>query len=103
WTLSAPEQVGGALISTGVTSGAGFVVLAKGSSGALTAADIAGPGNAWTQLATPPAGTVAISVASSRSDALVVDSDTFTDYQLSGGQWVRTQTLQVAIPYGSSG
>ena len=103
WTLSAPEPVGGALISTGVTSGAGFVVLAKASSGALTAAVVAGPGSAWTQLATPPAGTATISVSSNRSDALVVGSDAFTDYQLTDGQWVKAQTVQVAIPYGSSG
>jgi hypothetical protein len=103
WTLSAPQPAGGALISTGVTSGSGFAVLTKASSGALTAAVVAGPGSAWNQLAPPPAGTVTISVASSRSDALVVGSDTFTDYQLTDGQWVKTQTVQVAVPYGSSG
>jgi hypothetical protein len=103
WTLSAPEPVGGALISTGVTTGAGFVVLTKDSTGALTAAAIAGPGGTWSQLGTPPAGTAAISISSNRSDALVVGSDTFTDYQLTDGQWVKGQTVQVAIPYGSSG
>jgi hypothetical protein len=103
WTLSAPEPVGGALLSTGVTSDSGFVVLAKSSSGALTAAAVAGPASAWTQLATPPPGTATISVSSNRSDALVAGSDTFTDYQLTGGRWVKAQTVQVAIPYGSSG
>lgn len=103
WTLSAPKSVGGTLISTGVTSGAGFVVLAKASSGALTAAVVGGPGSAWTQLVTPPVDTATISVSSNRSDALVVGSDTFTDYQLTDGQWVKAQTVQVAIPYGSSG
>ncbi len=103
WTLSAPEPVGGALVSTGVTSGSGFVVLTKTSSGALTAAVVAVPGKTWTQLATPPAGTATISISSDRSDALVVGSDTFTDYQLTAGQWVKAQTVQVAIPYGSSG
>ena len=103
WTLSAPEPVGGTLVSTGVTSSSGFVVLTKADSGALTAATVAGPGSTWTHLATPPAGTATISVSSNRSDALVVGSDTFADYQLTDGQWVKAQTLQVAIPYGSSG
>ncbi len=103
WTLSAPESVGGVLTSTGVTSGAGFVVLTKATTGALTAAAIAGEGSAWTQLAAPPAGTATISVSSDRSDALVLGSDTFTDYELTDGRWVKAQTVQVAIPYGSSG
>lgn len=103
WILSAPEPVGDTLLSTGVTTGAGFVVLAKSSSGALTAAVVAGPGSAWTALATPPAGTATIAVSTNRSDALVAGSDTLTDYQLTDGQWVKAQTVQVAIPYGSSG
>ena len=103
WTLSAPQPTSGTLMSTGVTSSVGFAVLIKANSGALTAQVVAGPGGSWTQLATPPAGTATISVASNRSDALVVDSDTVTDYQLTDGQWVKAQTVQVAIPYGSSG
>jgi hypothetical protein len=102
WTLSAPQPGAGALISTAVTSGAGFAVLTRASSGALAAAVIAGQGSSWTQLAAPPAGTATISVAGDRSDALVVDSATFIDYRLTGGQWVKAQTVQVPIPYGSS-
>jgi hypothetical protein len=103
WTMSAPQTSSGTLTSTAVTSGVGFAVLTKASSGALTAAVVAWPGRNWTQLPPPPAGTTTISVASNRSDALVVDSATFTDYQLTDGQWVKAQTVQVAIPYGSSG
>ena len=103
WTLSAPQASPGALISTAVTSRGGFAVLTRTSTGTMAAAAIAGPGSSWTQLAAPPAGTAAISVAATRSDALVVDSATFTDYQLTDGQWVKAQTLQVAVPYGSSG
>jgi len=103
WTLSAPEAVGGALISTGVTSGSGFVVLSKADSGTLAAAAIAGQGSNWTQLAAPPAGTATISVSGDRTDALVVDSATFIDYRLTSGQWAKAQTVQVAIPYGSTG
>jgi hypothetical protein len=103
WTLSAPQPVGGALISTAVTSDVGFAVLTKSNSGTLTAAVVAGPGRAWTQLPPPPAGTATMAVAGDRTDALVADSATFTDYQLSDGRWVKVQTVQVAIPYGSSG
>ena len=103
WSLSAPQTIAGALISTAVASGASFAVLTKDSSGALAAAVAAGPGSNWTQLATPPAGTATVSVAGNRTDALVVDSDTVTDYQLTDGRWVKAQTVQVAIPYGSSG
>jgi hypothetical protein len=103
WTLSPPQTTSGALISTAVTSGAGFGVLTRTSTGALAAAVVAGPAGSWTQLPAPPAGTATVSVAGTRSDALVVDSATFTDYQLTAGQWVKAQTLQVAVPYGSSG
>jgi len=103
WSLSAPQTSAGALVSTAVASGAGFAVLTQPTSGALSAEVIAGPGSNWTQLATPPAGTATISVAGDRSDALAADSDTFTDYRLTNGQWVKAQTVQVAVPYGSSG
>jgi hypothetical protein len=103
WTLSPPKSTSGALISTSVTSGAGFAVLTRTGAGQLAATKIAGPGSSWTQLPAPPAGTATVSVAGTRSDALVVDSATFTDYQLTAGQWVKAQTLQVAVPYGSSG
>jgi hypothetical protein len=102
WTLSASLVAVGALASTAVTSGGGFALLTKANSGALAAAVIAAPGSNWTQLPAPPAGTATISVANNRSDALVVDSATFIDYQLTGGQWVKAQTVQVAIPYDSS-
>jgi hypothetical protein len=102
WTLSAPLVAVGVLTSTAVTSGGGFALLTKASSGALAAAVVVAPGSNWTQLPAPPAGTATISVASDRTDALVVDSATFIDYQLTGGQWVKSQTVQVAIPYDSS-
>jgi hypothetical protein len=102
WSWSAPHTSTGALISTAVTSGVGFALLSKSNSGAPAAAVIAAPGSNWTQLPAPPAGTATISIASDRSDALVVDAATFIDYQLTGGQWVKAQTVQVAIPYDSS-
>jgi len=102
WLLSDLHASAGALISTAVWSGVGFALLTKASSGALAAAVITRPGGNWTQLPAPPAGTATISVSGVRSDALVVDSATFIDYQLTGEQWVKAQTVQVAIPYDSS-
>jgi hypothetical protein len=103
WTLSPPLPATGSLMSTAVAAGGGFAVLTADSAGVLHAADIAHGDNSWTELPTPPAGTATLGVSSSRTDALVIDSATFTDYRLTSGQWVKAQTVQVAIPYGSSG
>jgi hypothetical protein len=103
WSLSPSQQSPGALVSTSVTSGGGFAILTRAGSGALAAATVAGPGGNWTQVPAPPTGTATLSVAGDRTDALVVDSATFTDYQLTDQRWVKAQTVQVAIPYGSSG
>jgi len=81
----------------------GFAVLTTSISGALSAAVIGGAGADWAQLAAPPAGTATVSVSNSRTDALGVDGETFTDYRLDGANWIKIQTAQVAIPYGSSG
>jgi hypothetical protein len=103
WTMSPPLKATGALSSTSVSPDGGFAVLTKASSGALSAAHLAEGGSSWTTLPSPPSGTATLSVSSSRIDALAVDSATFTDYRLTGGQWVKAQTVEVAIPYGSSG
>jgi hypothetical protein len=98
WTLSPALAATGALTSTAVAAGGGFAVLT-----ANDAAVIAERGTTWTQLPPPPAGIATLAVSQSRTDAIVVDSATFIDYQLTSGQWVKAQTTQVAIPYGSSG
>lgn len=103
WTLSALTNTVGVLVSTAVTSGSGFAVVTRSSSGALSAAVVNGSGTDWTQLPTPPAGTATIAVSDSRTDALAVDAATLIDYRLTARQWVKTQTIQVAVPYGSSG
>jgi hypothetical protein len=103
WTLSAALNAKGELTSTAVTSGSGFAVLTTSVSGALSAAVIGGAGADWAQLAAPPAGTATVSVSNSRTDALGVDGATFIDYRLVGANWIKIQTAQVAIPYGSSG
>ena len=102
WTLSPPLSATGTLSSSAVAAGGGFAVLTADSAGALHAADVAQGDSGWTELPTPPVGTATLCVSSSRTDALVIDSATFTDYRLTTGQWVKAQTVQVAIPYGSS-
>jgi hypothetical protein len=92
----------GTLASTAVTGDGSYAVLTS-DNGSMNAAVIAERGTSWTQLPPPPAGTATLAVSQSRTDALVVDSATFVDYQLSDGQWINVQTTQVAIPYGSSG
>lgn len=103
WTVSAPLATSGQLTSSAVTSPAGFAVVTTNSGTALSASIIAGPGASWTQLASPPKGTATVAVSDSRTDALVVDSATFIDYRLTSGTWMKAQTVQVAVPYGSSG
>lgn len=102
WTVSSPLTLPGSLTSTAVTGDGSYAVVAT-NSGALSAAVIAERGAGWTQLPPPPAGTATLAVSQARTDALVVDSATFIDYRLTDGQWVRAQTAQVAVPYGSSG
>jgi hypothetical protein len=98
WTLSPALAATGALTSTAVAAGGGFAVLTANS-----AAVIAERGTTWTPLPPPPAGVATLAVSPSRTDAIVVDNATFIDYQLTSGHWVKAQTTQVAIPYGSSG
>jgi hypothetical protein len=102
WTISPPLSMTGTLASTAVTGDGSYAVLTS-DNGSMNAAVIAERGTSWTQLPPPPAGTATLAVSQSRTDALVVDSATFVDYQLSDGQWINVQTTQVAIPYGSSG
>ncbi|HEY0870916.1 MAG TPA: hypothetical protein VGD55_11000, partial [Acidothermaceae bacterium] len=102
WTVSPPLTLPGALVSTAVTGDGSYAMMTSDNSG-LRAALIAERGTSWTQLPPPPAGTATLAVSKARTDALVVDSATFIDYQLTDGQWVKGQTTQVAIPYGSSG
>jgi len=70
------------------------------------------PGGAWARLASPPAGTAAIALPSGPTamesptvDAFTVQGGSFGVYALSpiGSTWVRVQSSQIAIPYGSSG
>jgi hypothetical protein len=102
WTVSPPLTMTGTLASTAVTEDGSYAVVTS-DNGALQAAVIAERGGSWTRLPPPPAGTATLAVSKLRTDALVVDSATLVDYQLSDGQWINVQTTQVAIPYNSSG
>jgi hypothetical protein len=101
WQLSPPLRAPGRLLSSSVTSGAGFAVVVADTGGAMAAT--VGPGSAgWHQLPALPAGTSSLAVTNGRVDALVGGVTTFTDYRLTGQRWTRAQVLSVAVPFGSS-
>jgi hypothetical protein len=69
-------------------------------------ATIAGPGASWLQLPALPAGTQTLAAGpAGQLDALVTAGSKMTDWRLARGStsWKVAQTVQVAIPYGSSG
>ncbi|HUA42909.1 MAG TPA: hypothetical protein VMA32_15140 [Streptosporangiaceae bacterium] len=110
WTVSSPLSTGPATagppsVSFGADGSAGLVLPATRavSGGAV----IGWRAAAWQSLPKLPADTATLAVtASGRPEALVVQRGTLAAWQLSGSgphPWALLQTLQVAIPYGSSG
>jgi hypothetical protein len=104
WSISPAVPRSGRLVSTGVTATGGFVVETAAAGAAPLAADVSPGARGWTALPALPAGTVAVAVSGSGSDAVVLGANTFADYQLSARDtWVRAEHFGVSIPYGSSG
>jgi hypothetical protein len=114
WATSAPLALaeGDAVRATAVGLG-GTVSVLLGSKSTRSAAEIS-PGGAWTSLPAPPAGTVALAgVAPNPAtygglalDAFAVVGGTgLRVYVLTpaGTKWVRVQSTQVPLAYGSSG
>ncbi len=113
WTTSAPLTVpsGTSVLASAVgDDGALAVVLGSRRNGAR--AFSIDPDGAWAQLPPPPAGTSAIALPSSPPtvDAKAIDAFTVRGGSLgvfaltpSGATWVRVQSSQVALAYGSSG
>jgi len=109
WTLG-PALPSWPLVSTSVTAAGGFVILtggapSSGSGGGPLGAATIGPGQAsWSILPTPPATTAAlvVTVPPGGTEALGVDSATFSDYRLTAGRWAPAQTIAVPIAFGSS-
>jgi hypothetical protein len=112
WRWSAQLRTGTrSLRSTSAGPDGAVAVLLSGS----RAETIAGPGASWQVLPPVPASTAALTVApGGRVDAIAAHGGTFTDWQLMAGSpahasmqaaagWREAQTIQVTIPYGSSG
>jgi len=107
WSTSPPLRLGAGarIVSTGVTAGGGFVVVAANGDGRTILAAENGPAGAWQSLPTPPRGTAAVAVGASGSvDALVVSSSEFVDRRLDAatGAWVTVASQSVPIDFGSS-
>ncbi len=112
WSASPPFALtsGTSVLSTAVSSSSAFAVL-TGARGRRAAVEIAAPGS-WTPLPTPPARTTAVAlpagpetVDSVPVDAFTVDGGSLGVFALSpsGTRWVRVQSSQVPLAYGSSG
>ena len=112
WSVSKslPLESAGRLVASGTLgSGALFVLLAEGSGLRLETTGPPGAGAAWQELPSPPASTATVAFSgtarTARVDALVVHGSTLYDdvLRLRSRRWVRSQTIEVPITYGSSG
>jgi hypothetical protein len=101
WTLSPPLRLGGGrLTATAIGPGGAFGIIINSSRGAT----LAGPGASWRALPGLPRGTATLALGpAGQADAIAVHLGTFADWRLGAAGWTPVQTIQVAIPYGSSG
>jgi hypothetical protein len=103
WALSPSLPLGGAQVASvsAGPSGATGIVL-NGRAGVT----LGGPGSSWQWLPLLPAGTQTLALGPrAQVNALAAAGTTFTDWAWAPGSaaWAKTQTLQVPVPYGSSG
>ena len=109
WRLSPGLPAGkGAVLSVSIWAdgSAGIVLPATHSGGAPTGAIIGWQAPAWRTLPQLPAGTATLATGSAgQLQALEVSQSTLTALQIApgSGKWTLAQTMQVQIPYGSSG
>jgi hypothetical protein len=102
WTLSAPLRIGTSqLASTSVGPGWTIGITMNGSRGVT----LAGPGSAWHMVPALPHWTAALALGPAGTvDAIAAHLSTFSDWRLQpGSRWTLAQTIQVNVPYGSSG
>ena len=101
WTLSAPLRLGGGqLTATAIGPGGTFGIIINSSRGAT----LAGPGATWRALPELPRGAAALALGpAGQADAIAVHLGTFADWRLGASGWMLAQTIQVTVPYGSSG
>ncbi|HTU80332.1 MAG TPA: hypothetical protein VMF09_16395 [Solirubrobacteraceae bacterium] len=99
--LRASERVS----SFGPASANGMFVLLARSAGAPQLAVASAPDAGWSELAPPPAGTATVAFGQSASvDALAARETVLTVWRLGANAhaWVRRQTIDVQIEFGSS-
>jgi hypothetical protein len=103
WALSEPLPLGGAkLTSASFGPGSIAAVMLTGNH----AQAITGPAGSWRPLAAPPPGTATLAPGTTGGwDALAVHSTRLTIWHLTptATAWAITQTINVPIPFGSSG
>lgn len=107
WSRSAPLAIepGSRIVSTGVESGGGFVVLLSPPHGSAGLYMETGPGGDWHSLPSPPSGTATVAVGTGGEvDALAVASARLTEWRLdqAAGTWTKIGTVNVPIQFGSS-
>jgi len=113
WTASAPLAVTAAsvVVSTAVSTSGALAVLLGASGGRMVAVDIAA-GEPWTPLPAPPSRTKALAMPASPEtvdsvpiDAFTVDGGSLVVFALSSSRtkWVRVQSSEIPLAYGSSG
>jgi hypothetical protein len=107
WTVSAPVMGVGAVGAVGSgsvrasgfgTGGSAWLLLSGGR-----AETVSGPGAAWRELPTVPAGTATLAPGPGGGyDALAVSGSNLTVWRLAKAAWVQVQQIKVPIEYGSS-
>jgi hypothetical protein len=107
WSVSPPLSVGASakLLSTALGTGGEMVVLVEGPRGNRMVEEVSGPGRAWSVLPLAPSGTATLAPLPGGSvDAFAVNGAHLVVYTLDPGasSWVRSQSLDVPIAYGSS-
>ncbi len=114
WTESVPLALsaGGSVLSSSVGAGGGLAVLLGSPRGGRIAFDIASGGRLWSPLPRLPSRTTALALPTTpmtldaeEVDAFTVDGGSLGVFALtpSGTTWIRVQSSEIPLAYGSSG
>ena len=107
WQTSAPLPAGTAPVRSASFGPDGAVGLVLGrDQSQVRGVTLAGPAAPWRTLPALPRWTATLAVGpAGRLDALTAHASSFADWQLPAraAAWSNVQTIQVTIPYGSSG
>ncbi len=113
WTASSPlaASPGTTVLSTAVSANGALAVLTGAAGGSREVLDI-DAGGAWSPLPRPPSRSMALAMPAGPQtldsmpvDVFTVDGGSLGVYALtpSGATWVRVQSSQIPLAYGSSG